>query len=87
MAIHIRAGRDNFNPYKARFRAEECREEYGSSVIFGWRFLKIFKGFAKVFVDGPVGLLAFYRAISGRITAGALFGVGSVADSAGVGRV
>jgi hypothetical protein len=87
VAIHIRAAWDNFNPYKARFRAEECREEYGSSVIFGWRFLKFFKRFAKVFVDRPVGLLAFYRAVSGRIAAGALFGVGSVADSTGVGRV
>ena len=87
MAIHIRAGRDNFNPYEARFRAEECREKYSSSVIFGWRFLKFCKGFAKVFMDGPVGLLAFYRAVSGRIAAGALFGVGSVAGSTGVGRV
>ena len=56
-------------------------------MIFGWRFLKFFKGFVKVFVDRPVRLLAFYRAVSGRIAAGVLFSVGSVTDSVGVGRV
>ena len=40
-----------------------------------------------MFIDGLVGLLAFYRAISGRIIAGALFSVGSVIDSTGVSRV
>ena len=40
-----------------------------------------------MFIDRPVGLLAFYRVISGRITAGVLFGVSSVIDSIGVGRV
>ena len=49
--------------------------------------MKFFKGVAKVFVDGPVGLLAFYRAVNGKIAAGALFGINSVADNAGVGRV
>ena len=38
-------------------------------------------------MDRPVGLLAFYRAVGGRIAAGALFSVGSVTDSTGVGRV
>ena len=49
--------------------------------------MKFFKGFVKVFMDRLVRLLAFYRAVSGRIAAGVLFSVGSVADSIGVGRV
>ena len=56
-------------------------------MIFGWRFLKFFKGFAKVFIDRPVRLLVFYRVVSGRIVAGVLFSVSSVIDSIGVSRV
>jgi len=40
-----------------------------------------------VFVDRLVGLLALYRAVSGRIVAGVLFGVSSVADSTVVNKV
>jgi len=87
VAIYIWVERDNFNLYKARFRAEEYREEYSSLVIFRWRFLKFFKGFVKVFIDRPVRLLALYRAVSGRIAAGALFSVSSVIDSIVVNRV
>jgi len=49
--------------------------------------LKFCKGFIKVFIDKLVKLLAFYRVVSGRIAAGALFGVSSVIGSIGVGRV
>ena len=40
-----------------------------------------------MFIDRPVRLLAFYRAVSSRIAAGVLFGVSSVIDSIGVSRV
>ena len=40
-----------------------------------------------MFVGRPVRLLAFYRAVSGRIATGASFSVGSVADSTAVNKV
>ena len=40
-----------------------------------------------MFIDRLVGLLVFYRVISGRIIAGVLFSVSSVIDSIGVSRV
>ena len=40
-----------------------------------------------MFIDRPVGLLALYRAVSGKIAVGVLFSVGSVADSIVVNKV
>ena len=40
-----------------------------------------------MFIDRLVRLLAFCRAVSGRIAVGVLFSVGSVIDSIGVSRV